>query len=69
MIVFNGLQLIWLAVLLSCLIIYGLIVSFEKFNAWRKTGFCKHQFKLHDTNSSGQKHWYKCEKCKNKRLM
>ena len=68
MIVFDGLQLIGLAISLIVIIIYGLVIAFIKFNRWRKTGFCKHDFDLWRTNSVGQHHWYKCKKCKEERL-
>ena len=69
LVVFNGLQLIVIAILVLWLIVYVLILLFQSFNAWRKTGFCKHEYKLDRTNSFGRKNWYKCEKCKDERLM
>lgn len=67
-VVFNGMQLIGLIIFILFVIIYGTIYLIRELRAWSKTGFCKHSFKLDRTNSFGQKHWYKCEKCKEERL-
>ena len=68
MIVFDGFQLFVYGVFLLIWVIIGLVKGFKKFNAWRKTGFCQHNFKLNRTNSYGQHHWHKCEKCGEERL-
>lgn len=68
MIVFNGIQVLGLLIFLVLWVIYGTIIGIRKFNTWRKTGFCRHEFKLYETRSSGRYHWYKCDKCGEKRL-
>ena len=69
MIVFNGFALIGLAVWAVFGVIYGALYNIRKFLAWRKTGYCKHDYKLYSTNSFGQHSWYKCNKCNDKKLM
>lgn len=44
------------------------ILGVKEFRKWQKSGFCKHEWKIYDTLPYGQKHWYKCKKCDEKRL-
>lgn len=68
MIVFDGFALIGLVIWIVIGIIYVLVHNIRKFLAWRKTGYCKHEYELYSTNSYGQYAWYKCDKCGDKKL-
>jgi len=64
----NGVALIYLLVLILAV---GLIIARDGITAWYKwykSGFCTHDWKLYNTCSFGQKHWYKCTKCNEKKL-
>ncbi len=50
------------------LLIVGFTDGLKKLYSWYKTGFCEHDWRIHNTCSFGQKHWYKCCKCGEKRL-
>lgn len=69
MVVFNGFDLIGFLLFIAVLLIVGIVQSIKSFLAWRKTGYCKHKYELYSTCSFGPTHWYKCNKCGNKKLM
>lgn len=43
--------------------------GFEKFNRWRNTGYCRHEFKLYSTHSFGNYADFKCSKCGEDRVL
>lgn len=51
------------------IIFYGIVKGVKSLNRWRKSGFCRHDWKFNKSNSFSQKHWYKCNKCNEERLM
>jgi len=57
-----------LLIVLIFWLIVGLIQGLQTFLKWRKSGYCNHDFRIHRTNSFGQEHWYKCQKCSEERL-
>lgn len=50
------------------LMLVGFVDALKRLHKWYKTGFCNHKWELNNTCSFGQKHWYKCPKCNEKRL-
>lgn len=60
-----GLAMVVVIAVAIYLVISSGIRSFRK---WSQTGFCRHEYVIHDTAPYGPNHTYKCNKCGTKRV-